>query len=1387
MAHELTAMGTAVIRSPTIRVALHGRLRKEFGPEFHLGVSTPAAAIRALMALKPGFRDALISGEYRVRRGKFRSGVDLPVTGLILRIPPGGEMHIIPAARGAGKGAGKVIVGAIMVVAAVSIAIATGGAATPGEAAFLEAAGVSTSGFSTTIIGGFTAGNLALMGGAMMLSGIISLISPQPKVYKSEQSFALGGLANVVNQGVCVPLPYGRGRVGSVVVSIGYEADNYVPRYYIPPRPEDYPAPRGGVTPSGSTTVLAGSSEGTNGGSGSTATADSLQATTLATYVKTTGAGGSGKGGPASGGIVAPDTLFSKATVRIIDVLGEGPIGGLVNGAQSIYFNDTPLMASDGTYNFYGVTWEIRLGYPEQAPVPGFPASESSASIGLQVKQPTPVIQTITGVAATAARVTMQIPAAFSVDVHTGDISAVNIAFKIECQPCKLASPGFTGAWETVANVNLSGAKTPSPYEASYRFDLDTSNGADTWNIKVTRFTADSDDTTHLQNDTYWQLLDTIIDHQIMYSNTAYIAISIDAMAFGGSTVPNRTYEIYGRTIAVPANYNAATRGYSSSGTGTSGGTWDMASYTLLPSDNPAFILYDILTNSRYACGLPTGAMQGVLAELYVIAQYADGMISDGFGSTESRYSVNAVIASQDDAYKVIQLVASAMRAMTYWGGGQVFVSADMPQTIAKLASQVNVSDGNFEYQGTSLKTRPNLVRVAYLDANNRYLQTVEQVADTADIAKRGIVPNDIVGWGITSRGRAHRLAKWALYTAKYQTETVSFKGGFYYLDCRPGMLVGVSDPSYAGARMGGRLRSGSSSLTVLHLDSVFTEDGSSAYHISVVMPDGSVANNVAVASFANAGDSPDYTIVTLATALPHHPTPNAEWIITSTKLAPREFQVLAVGEDGKGVYSITGVNYDPNKFDEVESGLNFVSPTYSTLPAILTAAIPVPTNVLALDYVTGVGTTQVIRVTVSWTNVADPRVASYQVYASAPGIYQTYSAAGTSLDIDNLQTGLSFTFGVRAVGTSGVVSVWAVSDAIVVDGSIVAPLAPTGLTALGGTRRVSVNWIAIANRRDIGTYQIWRSSTSAGGPGTGATLIASVNATSFLDADSTNLTPNTTWYYWVRGVALGSPAVPGAFAGPVAGTTTLLVADDLAAGILSTASFAAGIAPVALVPNLTGTGAANIVYLNEADGQLYQWVAGTGAGGTFKAYVSAANMVGELTAGQIAAGAIGVTQLAAGSVTTTNLAADFQLTESSQIGTAVIGSAQIEHLSVGTINIADQAVTNLYATSALFTDYTGTDSMYLDFETDGSPVLVWGYGDGWTLYLGGTLLAQVGVQATSTSGSVADGGSYTVDTPKEFGTAFHVLTVSAGTHTLTTRNGAATNTIEIGALTVKK
>jgi predicted phage tail protein len=223
-------------------IHLHGRLRREFGPQFKLAVETPAEAFRALIHQIPRFREAIGQGEWRIVRGDRKQGMALDGVELGLRFGRTTDLHVIPLPKGA-KDAGttKVIIGVVLLVAAIFTYGATAGmfvgaeASLAGAAMFAEAA-PATMGIST-IVGSGWASQLAvtagLMGASMALQGISMLLAPQPKPAKSleteqrRDSFVFSGPVNSSGQGQPVPLIYGRVRVGSIVGAATLKTEVY--------------------------------------------------------------------------------------------------------------------------------------------------------------------------------------------------------------------------------------------------------------------------------------------------------------------------------------------------------------------------------------------------------------------------------------------------------------------------------------------------------------------------------------------------------------------------------------------------------------------------------------------------------------------------------------------------------------------------------------------------------------------------------------------------------------------------------------------------------------------------------------------------------------------------------------------------------------------------------------------------------------------------------------------------------------------------------------------------------------------------------------------------------------------------------------------------------
>jgi predicted phage tail protein len=792
----------------TCEIHLHGKLRTHFGESVVVPGSTVSSAIRNMLIVRPEIRFVLEEGEYRVVRGSLDGGIDLDASMLHMQIGPARQIHLFPVAAGGGGGGGnggtlKTVLGAIIIVAAVALAIAE---------PYLIPAEVSAFSYFSAV------GTVALIGASLLLSGISRLISPQPGL---GQSYLLNGNLNTSGQGTPVPLVYGRTRVGSLVVASSYSAEDY----------------------NTSTSDFHGAAPFWNSTGGYSGALDAFDSgNPLPSGAQ--GKGGGGKSG--GGGIEAPNTLESKSVVRIIDILTEGPMGGLVNGPQSIFFNNTPLMNSDGTWNFRGVTWYVLYGTPDQVAIPGYPSATETVSVNEQVLYGTPVILDLESTTATSTRITIELPGLYATNTQNGDINPSYLGLEIYCAPVI----GTTTGTYSLAVTDIISGKCTSPYQRSYVFALPgAGSGTTSWSVKIVKTTPESAVSTTI-NQLYWFAYDLITDHQIAYSDSAGIALEIDSEAFG-STLPARSYLIDGIIVEVPANYNATTRTYASTGPGTSGGSWDYVTFQAETTSNPAWCFYDFIKSARYGLGLPAAQLETAALQLYQISQYCDGLVTTGGSGTEPRYELNGVFNQRASAFQLMQAIAATFRGQAYWAGGQVCVTADMPQNPVKIYTAANVINGNFVYEGTSLKTRHTTANVHFTDPNNQYLPGVEPVELPQQVAQRGIFASDIVGFGVTSRGLAHRLGNWLLYTENFQTETVTFSVSWDSAGVAPGNLILIADSNIAGIRMGGRLRS-NSTTTQLALDMPFTPVSGQSYTATVVLEDGTLAESVTVSSFTN-------------------------------------------------------------------------------------------------------------------------------------------------------------------------------------------------------------------------------------------------------------------------------------------------------------------------------------------------------------------------------------------------------------------------------------------------------------------------------------------------------------------------------------------------------
>lgn len=221
-------------------VHLHGALGRTHGRTFQLAVDTPAEAIRALMCQLDGFREDISAGTWRVVRShteKRRGGRALELAATQMRLGQAQHIHIVPAAAGRGGGRGGATVKIILGVALLAAAVFTAGAALAAATAAAPVSLGAALGMSVPAALGLTgatwgsAAMVGLMGIGMILSGVSALISPharRPQQTALNASYLLNGPVNTSQQGVAMPLIYGRVRCGSILAAGAIRTEEYV-------------------------------------------------------------------------------------------------------------------------------------------------------------------------------------------------------------------------------------------------------------------------------------------------------------------------------------------------------------------------------------------------------------------------------------------------------------------------------------------------------------------------------------------------------------------------------------------------------------------------------------------------------------------------------------------------------------------------------------------------------------------------------------------------------------------------------------------------------------------------------------------------------------------------------------------------------------------------------------------------------------------------------------------------------------------------------------------------------------------------------------------------------------------------------------------------------
>jgi len=737
--------------------------------------------------------------------------------------------------------------------------------------------------------------------------------------------------------------------------------------------------------------------------------------------------------------VEADDSVRSIAYGKMLLALGEGEFAGGIDG-RNIFLDGTPLNGPNGESAFTGVQWEVRYGTPDQAYIKGLPSVDNEIGVGVELKQATPWVRSVTNLDLSAVRIRVSWPTLLETKSN-GDRVGTAVAYAID-----LSTDG--GEWETVVNGQLND-KTTTKYERSHRIDLPAAESG--WQVRVRRITPDST-STNIINAMRVEAITEVIDAKLRYPNTALLFIQFDASQF--QQIPAVSVSAKGRVVRVPSNYEPTTRTYS--------GVWD-GTFKWAWTDNPAWVLYDIYLADRFGLGRRLNAAMVDKWSLYQIGQYCDQMVPDGQGGQEPRFTCNVYIQKAADAWQVINDVCGIFRGMSYWSNSTMSTQADMPRDIDYLYTRANVIDGRFEYSGGSAqRERYSLALVSWDNPANRYDSEVEPVSIQSLVKRYGVQKTEITAIGCTRKSEAQRRGKWTLLTNS-NDRTIKFRVGFDGQIPLPGYIIGIADELLAGRPLGGRISAVDG--TQITLDRV--AQAQAGDRLIVNLPDGTAeARTIQEGSGA---------VVTVTTPYSTPPAVESVWTIDAEDLAIQQYRVVGIAQPEDGQFEITALKYDPNKYPLVDTGARVEAPPVTVLPP---STMPPPAEVTITEYQTVDQGINVTAMRVEW-----PAVENAVAYTAewrrddGPwiGVPRT-SAQG--FDVLGIYAG-RYVARVRSVSVLDVKSVPAVSVETVLHGKTSPPPVPAFLNTTSLVFGIRLDWGFPQGATDTLKTEVQYSETS--------------------------------------------------------------------------------------------------------------------------------------------------------------------------------------------------------------------------------------------------------------------------------------------------------------------
>jgi predicted phage tail protein len=453
--------------------------------------------------------------------------------------------------------------------------------------------------------------------------------------------------------------------------------------------------------------------------------------------------------------------------------------------------------------------------------------------------------------------------------------------------------------------------------------------------------------------------------------------------------------------------------------------TWNGSSWVTQFSTNPAWIVWDILTNTRYGAGIDESRLD--LDSFYEWAQYCDELVDDGDGGTEKRWEFNGVFDAETTAWEAALDVCQVGKGCLVWNGINIFITIDKAADPVQLFNSGNIVQDSFQQSFLPMDDRATEIEVHFADRDNDYERNTVVVIDP-DSDKSNKVTLTLMG--VTKASQAWRDANYRMLVNKYLTQIVKFSVDVEAIACTVGDVIMIQHdvPQWG---FGGRVvEADENSVT---LDQEVTIEAGKSYTIMIKYDDDTTVTKTVINTPGT------YTVLTVSTPFSTVPSKYNAFVFGEVDKMTKNFRVAAITRSADLVRDITAIEY--NALIYVDGVPEIPAIDYSSLPARLAAVEDLAASELVEKAQDG---TVNAMVEVSFTIPDNPfwSYAEIWVRDGATWLYKGRSDDGYA-KIGPLQEGK--TYAIAAVSVNEVGQKQRVEDAEQVELYVYGKLAPPG------------------------------------------------------------------------------------------------------------------------------------------------------------------------------------------------------------------------------------------------------------------------------------------------------------------------------------------------------